>query len=178
MREPEASLAPVPSERPLLREAVTADRDGLLGLWLDLVSHHRRLDPDMPLPQGLRESLGRELDRALASPHARVWVAEVEGELVAFLQAELDPAPSTSSPRPPRSAWIHELFVAPECRRRGIGLELVARADAFFEERGVERPAVRVVSANREALRFWNRAGFRERARVLERVSPRASSAS
>ena len=46
---------------------------------------------------------------------------------------------------------------------------LVDAAEAFFEERGGARLSVRVEQLNREGLRFWERLGLSERARILER---------
>ena len=162
---PDAPLASTPGS---IRVARRADRDAVLALWLDLVAYHRQLDPDYPLPSGLRASLQRELERVLRSPHCSVWVAQEDGELAGFLLAELE-ARRPSIPSGVRSCWIHELFVSPEWRRRGIGRALVQHAEQFFESRGAGRPAVRVVSGNRAALRFWERAGFSEKARILER---------
>lgn len=146
------------------------ERDALIELWLELIEHHRRADPDYPLPGRLRETLGREIERSLRSPHCRVWVARLSSELTGFAVAEIETARSVEANRT-RTCWIHELYVVPWARRRGIGRALVRSAEAFFRERGGTRPTVRVEARNRGALRFWRRAGYGERARILERGS-------
>jgi len=154
---------------PELRIAVARrdERDMLLGLWLDLVEHHRRLDPDYPALRGLRVSLAAELDRVLQSRSGRAWLASFGAEPVGFTLAEIELAQGGAAGG---NCWIHELYVAPEFRRRGVGASLVAGAEAFFRERAGGRRLVRVESSNPEALRFWSRVGFREQARILERA--------
>jgi len=95
-----------------------------------------------------------------------VYLAELDGAPRAFLIAEVE------SERPfaaGGTCWIHEVYVQEEFRRCGIGSALVARAEEFFREASGGRRAVRVEASNRAAQRFWKRAGFSERARVLEK---------
>lgn len=112
--------------------------------------------------------LSEELARGIARSRCCVRVAERDGARVGFVFAE---AESASRPgEAPPSGWIHELWVVPAERRRGVAAALLAEADAFFAARGVSRVSVRVESANADALRYWSRRGFGERARVLERL--------
>jgi len=99
----------------------------------------------------------------------RLLVAERDGARIGFLFAEVEPpgAPAEAA----ASGWIHELFVAPEARGRGVARALVAQADAFFAANRVQRVSVRVESGNAEALRYWQDRGFAERARILERFT-------
>jgi GNAT superfamily N-acetyltransferase len=152
-----------------VRDAGGADREALVALWLDLIEHHRRLAPDNGPAPALREVLAQELARGLARARCRVLVAERSARAVGFLFAEVEPA-GRAGDTPP-AGWIHELFVVPDERRRGVAGALVAEADAFFAARGVARVSVRVESANEDALRYWSKRGFGDRARVLERLS-------
>jgi ribosomal protein S18 acetylase RimI-like enzyme len=116
---------------------------------------------------GIRDVIAGELRRGVQRDSCRLLVAEDEGRLVGFLFAEVESA-SPTSPEPP-PAWIHEIWVEPDARRRGLGARLLAEAEAFFAARGVARLSVRVESANAAGLEFWQRRGFGERARILER---------
>ncbi len=143
-----------------------SDRAGLLALWLDLIEHHRCLDPDYPDVPGSQELLLGEIERGLRTGSCRLAVAEESSELVGFIfievggRALLDEGGQGS---------IHELFVAPAWRRKGLGRALVGFADGFFKERGAESVSVRIETSNAEAYHFWFRLGFGERARVLTR---------
>jgi GNAT superfamily N-acetyltransferase len=157
---------PAQGEAPRITLATPRERDAVLGLWLELIEYHRHLDPSYPSLPALRETLGRELDRALRAERCRVFLAELAGEPRAFLIAEVE---ADRAPGGGGTCWIHEVYVQEEFRRGGIGSALVERAEGFFRESSGGRRAVRVEARNRAAQRFWKRAGFSERARVLEK---------
>lgn len=149
-----------------IRPARGSERQALLGLWVALIQHHRELDPGYPhLPRseaGLREGLLAEIERALADSRCTILVAQVAAgtgdELAGFCFAELEPEATAS---------IHELFVQPGERRRGLGRALVgATLDRLAEQRPV-KISVRVESANTEAQQFWNKLDFREHSKIL-----------
>ena len=151
-----------------IRGARADDHEAILGLWLDLIEHHRRLAPQNPPAPNLREVLASEIRRGLQRQRCRLLVAERAGARIGFLFAEVEPAGEPNEGA--SSGWIHELFVAPDARGRGVARALIDQADAFFAANRVQRVSVRVESGNAEALRYWRQRGFAERARILERV--------
>lgn len=144
-----------------VREARSDDVEQVVGLWIDLVAYHRSLDPEYPGLPSLRETLMAETWRGLRSEHCRILLAE---PALGFVFAEIDARPSAVP-----VGSIHELFVVPDARRRGVGRALVEAAREFLRERGARRLSVRVESGNRDGLRFWERIGYAERARIYER---------
>jgi GNAT superfamily N-acetyltransferase len=153
------------AEQVEIRRARADEREALLGLWLRLIEHHRRLDPAYPLPGALRLGLQSEIDRGLSRAGCAIWLALVGSAPVGFAFAEAE----RGAARGDASAvgWIHELWIEPAWRRRGLASRLVEQAHAFLDARG-GRIAVRVEAANSDALAFWRSRGFRERAHVLE----------
>jgi ribosomal protein S18 acetylase RimI-like enzyme len=111
--------------------------------------------------------LAGEIRRGTERQRCRLLIAERDAQRVGFLFAEVEPAGGPGETQ--TSGWIHELYVVPAARRRGVGQALVAEADAFFAARRVQRVSVRVESGNAEALRYWRQRGYGERARILER---------
>jgi GNAT superfamily N-acetyltransferase len=152
------------SVRVSTRPATVSDTDRLLDLWLELIEHHRRLSPGLPGLRPTRKSLHAEIERGLGSGACRIFVAESEGEIVGFLFAEAD------APRGSRqgAGQIHETFVSPEHRRRGVGGRLVRVAVDWLGGRGASRVSVRVEETNPEARLFWLHHGFGDRARLLD----------
>ncbi|MBC7114534.1 MAG: hypothetical protein PWR13_346 [Archaeoglobi archaeon] len=57
---------------------------------------------------------------------------------------------------------IHELFVHPEHRKKGIGRGLVERGIQYFREKGLELCELWVGERNEDAKRFYSSLGFRE----------------
>ncbi len=151
-----------------IRAARHADRGGLLQLWLDLVEYHQRLDPDYPGVPGIREVLLKEIERGVRTRACGLGVAEEGTQLVGFVFAELERG---GGPRREgsRMGWIHELYVDPAWRQRGVASSLLAFVDDFFEPRSPARISVRGESGNKDGLRFWLHRGFAERERTLSR---------
>jgi ribosomal protein S18 acetylase RimI-like enzyme len=56
---------------------------------------------------------------------------------------------------------IYSMWVAPEARRRGIALELLAEAERWIEAAGGSEAELNVVDRETPALRLYERAGFR-----------------
>jgi GNAT superfamily N-acetyltransferase len=152
-----------------IREARPADRGALGRLWTELVEHHRRLDPAYRVPSPLVPALLSEIDRGLRLDRCHILIASRGERPAGFAFAEVERA-AHSDGLARAIGWIHELWVQPELRGCGIGTALVERASEHLRRRGSERIAVRVEAANAEGLRFWQRRGFRDRARVLEQV--------
>jgi GNAT superfamily N-acetyltransferase len=139
----------------------------VLAFWLDLIEHHRRLAP-MHAPQAnLREVLAREVRRGSSRARCRILIAERSERRVGFLFAEVEPGGASED----AAGWVHELWVVPEERGHGVARAMLSEAEAFFSAHAVRRVSVRVESGNAEALRFWGRRGFGDRARILERVT-------
>ncbi len=148
-----------------VRAATPADREALVALWLELVLHHRRLDPDYPRVPSVREALLTEIARGLGASSCGIWIAHREDAAVGFAFAELERGGPAASPG---LAWIHEIYVEPAARRTGVARALVDQALAFFAAHGQTRYSVRVESGNDGGRAFWQRLGFQEKARILE----------
>lgn len=57
-------------------------------------------------------------------------------------------------------AWITDLVVAPESRRKGAASALLAAAQAWSVERGVKRLILEMQSKNHACIRFAQKIGF------------------
>lgn len=59
-----------------------------------------------------------------------------------------------------RRAVIWHLYVAPECRGRGVGRQLLSSVEAFAQERGARCLWLETQNVNLPAVRFYLHAGF------------------
>jgi GNAT superfamily N-acetyltransferase len=64
-------------------------------------------------------------------------------------------------------AWVHELYVKPEHRRRGVASRLMAAAERFAGGEGARVLRLGVQDRNAGARRFYTKQGFAEHAHVL-----------
>jgi ribosomal protein S18 acetylase RimI-like enzyme len=156
----------------VIRRAEARDLAALARLWRALLEQHAALEPAFELREGegaAREAaLERALERMLGDPDAVLLVHEDPGAALAgYLSARVERAPGLVAER--ARAEIHELAVAPERRREGVGRALVAAALAWAAQRGVARAEVRVAVRNADGQAFWRALGFAGFVDVLQR---------
>ncbi len=60
-----------------------------------------------------------------------------------------------------RRGWINRLAVVPEARRRGIGGQLIDRAEKLLRQRGALIIAAHIESENLGSLRLFEKSGYK-----------------
>jgi len=102
--------------------------------------------------EAIREIASPEfLEKRLASPNARLIVAEEAREVVGF-----------ASIRFAREAELSGLVVLQKAAGRGIGTRLLRKAVDAARKRGFYRLSVKTETANARAIGFYKKAGFTE----------------
>jgi ribosomal protein S18 acetylase RimI-like enzyme len=84
-------------------------------------------------------------------------VAVMEGRIVAAVLSGHDG----------RRGFLYHLAVAPECRHRGLGTELVHRCLETLREQGIERCCALVYATNGDARSFWETIGGKLRSDLV-----------
>lgn len=131
-------------------------------LWNALREHH---GPQMPMfgePRGREESWRRRrahYERLLGKPGNFVLIARREGHAVGYALVEMNDEGSTSWALE-KGATLETISVLPDERGSGVGAALVARVRAELEGTGAEILMLSVVTANADAIRFYERHGF------------------
>ena len=123
-----------------LSPAVPADYPELRRLWL--ATPGMGLNDYDDSPQGL----ARFLDRNPAT----CFTARRNGVLVGCILSGHDG----------RRGYIYHLAVAENCRRQGIGRQLVEAALAALGREGIAKAALVVFADNESGNQFWQRMGF------------------
>jgi ribosomal protein S18 acetylase RimI-like enzyme len=139
---------------PTFRPATSADAAAVLALWREAAAEPTHTDNE--------ESVRRLIER---DPAALI-LAENEAEsgararLVGSVIAGWD-------------GWrgsIYRLVVRPDYRRRGVGGQLVQRAEARLAEVGAVRCQAIVVETDLRAVAFWRASGWEQQAERLRFV--------
>lgn len=137
---------------PRIRSAVLADADPLFELAEQFAASFR--------PQ--REAFDISLRALEADPAAWLAVAEQEGEIVGYCLGFGHFTFFANG----RVAWVEEITVRPECRRQGIGAQLMEA----FEEWARSCGAKLVALATRRAAPFYTALGYEESASYFRKV--------
>ena len=142
--------------------------DRLRPLWLELHHHHRDVGGEALGPFVDDATSWRECRAMFAGYLARggfALLAERDGELVGYAVVGISPVSDTLLPDTwetgERVAEIESLSVAPAARGAGIGSALMDRIDAELEAEGVRDVLIGALVANVDAIRLYERRGFR-----------------
>lgn len=95
----------------------------------------------------------------LVNPDSHILVAEEEGTLLgyAFLRWE----PPSIVDLVERSLWLHDLYLQPAARGRGVGSSLLRNALTLARQAGAMKVLLKASPKNHDALSTFEKAGFR-----------------
>jgi ribosomal protein S18 acetylase RimI-like enzyme len=151
----------MPSTRFVVRRATEADTQSLGRLGALLMRTHYTFDPKRFLPPGSHpeEGYGRFLRSQLHDDDVVVFVAELEGSVVGYVYAALEPL----SWKELRDAcgFIHDVAVDESARRSGAATALIEAAIDWLRSRGAPRVVLGTADQNEAAQRLFDRLGFR-----------------
>ncbi len=131
-------------EAPLLDDSVAirrfgdGDLDAVVALW-------RACDLVMPYNPPVAD-----IASCRAAPHSELFVAEVEGRLVATAMAGHDG----------HRGWLYYVAVEPARRGEGLGRRIVAHAETWLASLGVRKVNLIIRDTNLDVRSFYQRLGY------------------
>ena len=126
----------------------------------------RSLEPSWPEGKTMVDQYVAYLERECLAHDGCVLMAEADGTIAGFICAVA--AMSPGSPDDPATfAWVHDIYVRPAYRRRGIATALMAAAESFVTSRGARELRLGVIDRNADAQALYQELGFRDYVRVL-----------
>jgi GNAT superfamily N-acetyltransferase len=145
------------------------DADSLRTCIIDQQNFHRGLEPSWPSGDAIIEEYITHLDKECALHNGCILMAEYAEQPAGFVcvvasmlgESPEDPAPF---------AWIHEIYVKPEHRRRGVASALMVEAEHFARSHGARRLRLGVLDRNEHARALYASRGFHEHAHVLTKT--------
>jgi GNAT superfamily N-acetyltransferase len=142
------------------------DAEALRACIIDQQDFHRSMEPSWPTGQTVVEDYLAHLETACAVHDGCILIADCAGQPAGF--ACIAASTTSESPDDPAPcAWIYDVFVRPEYRRRRVASALMAEAERFARSRGAHTLRLGVQARNEHARGFYASCGFREYACVL-----------
>lgn len=144
-----------------IRPATPADLPTLGRLGALMVRTHHDFDrkrfiaPTPYTERGYASFLGSQLD----TEHAIVLVAEQNGRTIGYVYAGVEDTDYMSLRGP--AGVLYDILVDPECRRHGVGRQLLDAVLAALRSRDVRQVVLSTAERNEAAQRLFARAGFR-----------------
>jgi ribosomal protein S18 acetylase RimI-like enzyme len=144
------------------------DADALRALNVEHQDFSRSLEPSWPEGKAVVDAYVAFLEREVATHDGRVFMAEVDGAVAGFI-CVVSATRGDSPDDPATFAWVHDIFVRPAYRRRGVATALMAEAESFVRSRGARELRLGVIDRNADARTLYRGLGFRNYLRVLRK---------
>lgn len=151
--------------------AFEEDRDlaGVRRCLIELQDCERAIDRRMPPgAQIAHEYVARMMDRCVEHDGA-IFVADADGEIVGYVTVLARIQNEELEDGDYEYALVADLVVIEAFRKRGLGRQLLARAEAYAREKRAEWLRVGVLTNNQPAFRLYESAGFSDRLSELEK---------
>lgn len=129
-----------------IREAVSSDEERIQELFLEMLRAVYQTEDT--------EEYGNiDLDRFCNGNEDRIYVAEEDGRVVAFLSVEVHHEQKDY-------LYLNDFAVAKAYRNKGIGTKLIDAAESYARQKGIPAVLLHVEKTNRSALRLYERSGY------------------
>jgi len=149
-----------------IRTATKADLAAIQRLFHQGDSYHAGLLPDV-FNVVERARPDDRIEAPITGSDSVVFLAVSENQVVGFLVLKEGGRPDYRMLRPKRLGIVEDIVVDETERGKGIGTKLLKEACSWSEARGLQGMQLHVWTANRGAVRLYEREGFR---RVVDRM--------
>jgi len=149
------------------REATNVDLQAICVLGQEINALHHAAWPDVFAPSGdpqRDEGLWREM---IGMPDATTFVAETAEGVIAFVNIAFIVQEKSPLFQPIAHARFGSVGVAERHRGKGIGTELMRRAEAWAARKGAKRLSLNVGAFNKEAIRLYEQLGYEVRSHSM-----------
>jgi ribosomal protein S18 acetylase RimI-like enzyme len=144
-----------------IRAAIPDDAGGITRVFLDSSEYHARLDPERYIVPHADAITARYRNGQQHPPDSQAvtLVAELDGEIVGFVDARLSQSPDPMH-RGLLFCHIVEIAVSSNHQSHGIGAQLLEAAENWGREHGAEFALLEYLAANIRAAEFYRRSGY------------------
>jgi len=148
------------SVTPVVRDATNADVPAILPMVRAICSMHEALDPPRyAMLPNVVSMYQLWLPQRIADRNSVVLVGEADSKVVAFLVASVEA--NIPIYRLDRFGFIHDVWVEPAARGRGIAKALALRAVEKFRAIGAKQIRLETATDNPDARALFTSCGFR-----------------
>ena len=147
----------------IVREYVHhADFDGIRACLIELQDFERRIDPRKPAGDQIAVAYISDALSQCAEYHGRIFVAEEKGEIAGYATVLAKMRSGSLDDGNLEYAYLADLVVRAAYRGRGIGRELIAKAETYARDEGAKWLRVCVLAENEGARHLYSTSGFSE----------------
>ncbi|MFH1851246.1 MAG: GNAT family N-acetyltransferase [Candidatus Neomarinimicrobiota bacterium] len=156
----------LPSDKLIIRKAVTTDLTAIVKLWIEFTDYHSAMDRYFSRSENGHNNFSDYVQKNLSSNRSRILVAQFKGMVIGYCigtMAERSPVFKNRD-----YGYIQDLIITRSYRGQGGGQSLINELVKWFKSKGVTRLELDIHAKNEVARNFWMNNGF---AISLERLS-------
>ncbi|MEF8873425.1 MAG: GNAT family N-acetyltransferase [Candidatus Thermoplasmatota archaeon] len=140
-----------------LRKAQRDDLDQITEMWYKLAKMHEDIVQGYDLSQDARDAWREFVENGLKRKNMCTFVAEDE-ELVGFLNVVIRERLGIFEDT--EIGMILDVFIKKERRGKGIGSDLLNKAENWIKSKGIDAAVITVSPVNEKAVDFWEDKGY------------------
>lgn len=133
---------------------------GVRACMIELQDFERALDPRMPAGAEIVDVYVPQMLERCRECGGMVLVAEVDGEVAGYATVMIRVRSDEIEDGEFEYGLVSDLVVADRFRRRGIGRHLLAAAESFARDSGMQWLRIGVLAENRAAAGLYDALGF------------------
>ena len=149
------------SNRVIVRTYQTEDKKCVKQCIIELQNFERALESDRIEGTRIVERNFQELLQGHQQNTGRIFVAEVEQEVVGFINVQFEHESQMYLSSLVDYVYISDIVVLQAYRGQGIGTMLLQQAEAFARQKGATTLKINVLAKNQQATDVYQRIGFR-----------------
>ena len=134
--------------------------DGLRACAIELQDAEREFEPRMPTGEEIADAYIPEMFSRCESSDGRVFVAEIDGEVVGYATILSRVTSEEISDGGLEYGLIADLVTLSAYRKQGVAHALLDAAETFARERGTKWLRIGALAANQLALDIYDARGF------------------
>ncbi len=143
-----------------IRPATQRDIETLSLLNQDVQKLHAEAYPQLFKPLSSNPFPPSFFEELLLQPEHIFYIAEVDGQAVGYIYAEIRHTPEASYRYALDTVHIHHISIRPDFRRHGYGEKLIEAVKSLAKEKGIHLITLDVWSFNTTAQAFFAGQGF------------------
>ena len=138
------------------------DFEGIRACLIELQDFERRIDRRKPSGDEIADACISEALSKCAECHGRIFVADQKGEIAGYATVLAKVRSGALDEGDVEYAYLADLIVRAAYRGRGIGRELITKAETYARDEGAKWLRVCVLAENQVARHLYDTSGFSE----------------
>lgn len=150
-----------------IREYQPSDKSSVESCFIELQSYECNISADRKPGTEISDKYVKYLLEECAKNQGKLFVADVDGEVIGFICGWVEDAGQEIIRQPERQLYVSDFVVTNQHQHQGIGKQLLEKMEEYGKEIGVTSIILEVLEKNEVARQAYEKYGFDGYQRIL-----------